>query len=98
MIEWNERFEENQFPVDVYWIDIGYTVENMYFAYDIRNFPKKGVETMNEIIDYSGRRLVIIADPHIKTNHAYRVYITGQAKELKDDEEGIFTSIFIKTP
>jgi alpha 1,3-glucosidase len=77
MIQLNEKFEENEFPVDTFWIDIGYSAGNQYFAYDIRRFSREGVSLMNEIMDYSGRRLVIITDPHIKVDQAYRVYVTG---------------------
>jgi hypothetical protein len=52
---------------------------------------------MNDVLEYSGRRLVIITDPHIKVDPAYRVYVVGQDKELKDDTDGVFQSIFVKT-
>ena len=45
---------------------------------------------MNDVIEYSGRRLVIITDPHIKIDNAFRVYANGTALELKDDKDGIF--------
>jgi len=90
MIQLNEKFEESEFPVDTFWIDIGYSVGNQYFAYDIRRFSREGVRVMNEVMEYSGRRLVIITDPHIKVDQAYRVYVEGQSIELKDDEEGVF--------
>jgi alpha-glucosidase (family GH31 glycosyl hydrolase) len=51
---------------------------------------------MNEVLEYSGRRLVIITDPHIKVDPAFRVYVMGQALEMKDDDEGVFWNVFIK--
>jgi alpha-glucosidase (family GH31 glycosyl hydrolase) len=55
-------------------MDIGYSVDNMYFAFDQRRYSKKGIEIMNQVIDYSDRKVVIITDPHIKSEMSYRVY------------------------
>ena len=83
--------------MDTFWIDIGYSVNSQYFAFDIRRFPRSSVDVMNDVMDYSGRRLIIITDPHIKKDLAYRVYVTGVDHDLKDDNDGIFQSIFVKT-
>lgn len=62
----NEEFEENEFPLDVIWMDIPYTHQGMYFKFDPDKFPVDKHEEMNEMIEESGRRLVVITDPHIK--------------------------------
>ena len=97
LITQNERFEEAKIPVDVYWFDIGYTTDNMYFAFDQTRFSKKGLEVMNQIIDYSDRKLVVITDPHIKVDEAYRVYRLGKNLDHRPDPDDpmLFTNIFI---
>ena len=40
---------------------------------------------MNQIIDYSERKIVIITDPHIKDDTDYRVYKNAKSIDLKYD-------------
>ncbi len=34
-----QRFDEDDFPVDVFWLDIEYSEEHKYFIWDKKNFP-----------------------------------------------------------
>lgn len=100
LITQNELFEEAKIPVDVYWFDIGYTTNSMYFAFDQTRYSKKGLEVMNQIIDFSDRKLVVITDPHVKLDEAYRVYRLGKDLDYRpdpDDPSMLFTNIFIKS-
>jgi alpha 1,3-glucosidase len=38
IMNYNEKFEDNEFPVDVFWLDIGYSSESRYFTFDQRRF------------------------------------------------------------
>ena len=34
-----KRFDEDDIPVDVFWLDIEYAEEHKYFIWDKKNFP-----------------------------------------------------------
>lgn len=51
---------------------------------------------MNDVIDYSDRRLVVITDPHIKKDLTYFVYRNGISLDMNFKEDGSLTSIFVK--
>ena len=77
IIEYNDKFEEHGFPLDVLWMDLGYTLDNEYFVFNLLTFNQKDVELMRSIINVSDRRLVVITDPHIKFTESYKVYKKG---------------------
>jgi alpha-glucosidase (family GH31 glycosyl hydrolase) len=77
IIEYNDKFEQYGFPLDVLWMDLGYTYDNQYFEFDPFTFPEKEVDMMRSIINVSDRRLVVITDPHIKYTETYKVYKKG---------------------
>jgi hypothetical protein len=52
---------------------------------------------MNIVIDYSGRRMVVITDPHIKINKTYDVFVQGVKKDKTTNEDGTVNSIFVKS-
>jgi alpha-glucosidase (family GH31 glycosyl hydrolase) len=59
------------------WLDIDHTYEHRYFKFNPFTFPAPDVERMNTEISESKRRLVLIADPHIKVDQSYDVYRAG---------------------
>jgi alpha 1,3-glucosidase len=73
-MHYNEKFEEFGYPADVFWLDISHTEGSMYFAFDRKKFSNKAIKLMNDVIDYSERRLVVITDPHIKKDMNYPVF------------------------
>ena len=52
---------------------------------------------MNIVIDYSGRRMVVITDPHIKINSTYDVYVKGLQKDKTTNEDGTVNNIFVNS-
>jgi alpha 1,3-glucosidase len=68
VLNYNDKFEEHGFPVDVFWIDIGYSFENQYFMFHPLYFNQSDLASLRNAISVSDRRLVIITDPHIKVN------------------------------
>lgn len=76
-MHYNEKFEEFGFPADVFWLDISHTQDSKYFAFDKKKFSNKAIKLMNDVIDYSERRLVVITDPHIKMDPTFSVYSKG---------------------
>ncbi len=90
-----KRFDEEDMPVDVLWLDIEYSEEHKYFIWDKKAFPDP-VEMINDVAS-TGRKvshfvvdtlkrsdralqMVVIVDPHLKRTSDYPVY--KQASEL----------------
>lgn len=91
-----KRFDEEDMPVDVLWLDIEYSEEHKYFIWDKKTFPDP-VEMINDVAA-TGRKvnrfmlgtlklsvliilqMVVIVDPHLKRTSDYPVY--KQASEL----------------
>ncbi|KAB0792317.1 hypothetical protein PPYR_14276 [Photinus pyralis] len=64
-----QKLDEHNFPVDVMWLDIEYTDGKKYFTWDAIKF--KNPETMLQNLTATGRKLVVIIDPHIKREGGY---------------------------
>ncbi|KAG6873139.1 hypothetical protein C0995_002513 [Termitomyces sp. Mi166 len=73
-----KRFDEEDMPVDVFWLDIEYAEDHKYFIWDKKNFPDP-VDMINDVAAL-GRKMVIIVDPHLKRVSDYPVY--KKASEL----------------
>ena len=77
VVDYNERFEENGFPLDVLWLDLGHTYDNMYFTWNPFTFGEYEIEDMKNALSVSDRKIVVITDPHIKQSELYHVYKRG---------------------
>ncbi|KAK7472303.1 glucosidase II [Stygiomarasmius scandens] len=75
-----KRFDEEDIPVDVFWLDIEYAEEHKYFIWDKRSFPDP-VEMTNDVAA-TGRKMVVIIDPHLKRTSSYPVYQEASEKDL----------------
>lgn len=64
-----ENFDQNDLPVDVMWLDIEYTDGKKYFTWDPIKFAHPDV--MQQNLTSTGRKLVVIIDPHIKREAGY---------------------------
>ncbi|KLO09715.1 glycoside hydrolase family 31 protein [Schizopora paradoxa] len=73
-----QRFDEEDFPVDVFWLDIEYSEEHKYFIWDKKNFPDP--VDMTQDVEKIARKMVVIIDPHLKRTQDYPVY--KEASEL----------------
>lgn len=94
-MEYNENFENSKIPLDVLWMDIPHTDGNKYFHFSNSKFPTQQLEQMNQQIDLSDRRLVVITDPHIKKDSYYDVYTEGLFKN-KQWVNGSYVNIFVE--
>ena len=65
----NRNFTQRGFPVDYLWMDLDYTDDGVYFDFSPWKFPEDQKFLMEQEVVSAGRRLVIIADPHIKLSH-----------------------------
>ncbi|PWN54028.1 alpha-glucosidase II precursor [Violaceomyces palustris] len=76
----NHRFDDEDIPMDVLWLDIEYSKDHMYGVWDEVAF--KDPEGMVKDLDDRGRKLVIIIDPHLKRTRDYYLYAEAQDKQL----------------
>ncbi|KAF7290112.1 Glycoside hydrolase family 31 protein [Mycena chlorophos] len=67
-----KRFDEEDMPVDVFWLDIEYSEDHKYFMWEERGFPDP-VEMTNDVAAVE-RKMVVIVDPHLKRADNYPVY------------------------
>jgi len=83
LMDRNAKFTDYKFPIDVLWSDIEWAQQNddpdgyEYFKFNPKNFTDTSIEQMNSEIEQSGRRIVVIVDPHIKASDDYFVYSEG---------------------
>jgi len=68
VLEINSLMDEHQIPYDTIWLDIEYADEKKYFTWQHDKFPS--LEKMVQKLDRTGRNLVVIIDPHIKTGYS----------------------------
>lgn len=66
------RLNDENMPVDAFWLDIEYSEGHKYFIWDKKNFPDP-VEMIKDV-EALERRMVIIVDPHLKRDSSYPVY------------------------
>ncbi|QRW12630.1 glycoside hydrolase family 31 protein [Ceratobasidium sp. AG-Ba] len=71
-----KRFDEADMPVDVFWLDIEYAKDHMYFMWDEKTFPDP-VEMTKDVVAV-GRKMVVIVDPHLKRTSSYPAYKAAQ--------------------
>jgi alpha 1,3-glucosidase len=50
IIDRNNAFNDNLFPVDVFWMDIEYARDKAYFNFDVDKFPQDKLLEMNQLI------------------------------------------------
>ncbi|KAG6333168.1 hypothetical protein ID866_5923 [Astraeus odoratus] len=67
-----QRFDMEDIPVDVLWLDIEYSDDHKYMIWDKKNFPDP-VEMIRDV-EALERRMVVIVDPHSKRDSNYPVY------------------------
>ncbi|XP_057550322.1 probable glucan 1,3-alpha-glucosidase [Amaranthus tricolor] len=76
----DSKFDENDIPYDVLWLDIEHTDGKKYFTWDRMLFPNP--EEMQNKLASKGRRMVTIVDPHIKRDDSYYIHKEATDKGL----------------
>ncbi|GLU12618.1 hypothetical protein SLE2022_292820 [Rubroshorea leprosula] len=66
------KFDENDIPYDVLWLDIEHTDGKRYFTWDKLLFPHP--EEMQRKLAAKGRHMVTIVDPHIKRDESFSLH------------------------
>jgi len=76
----NEKFNEHEIPCDSITLDIDHTNGFRYFTWDKAMFPDP--VHLQDMLNKDGRKLVCIADPHIRACDDYKVYKGVMEKNL----------------
>lgn len=78
------KFDEFEIPYDVIWLDIEYTENKKYFTW------KKGLFEdhllMNNKLAETGRNLVAIIDPHLKTDYEISQSVISKNIAIKNND------------
>ena len=72
------NFDRFGAPLDVLWLDIEHTAGKRYFTLDTDTFPSPA-DLVHQLTP-KGRRMVGIADPHLKADPAYALHATATTK------------------
>lgn len=85
-----QRFDEHDLPMDVMWLDIEYTDAKKYFTWDAIKFPQPGAMVAN--LTATGRKLVVIVDPHVKREGGYFLHEDALERGyyVKNREGGVY--------
>jgi alpha 1,3-glucosidase len=67
-------------PHDVLWLDLDHTDGRKYFTWEPRQFQNP--ESLQTDLDTVKRKLVILVDPHLKSESSYSVYAAADEKGL----------------
>eukprot|EP00924_Labyrinthula_sp_SR-Ha-C_P015591 maker-scaffold_4-snap-gene-4.37-mRNA-1 protein AED:0.05 eAED:0.07 QI:0/0/0/1/1/1/6/0/982 len=76
----NEKFDEFELPCDVIWLDIEHTDGKRYFTFDKKKFPNPA--EMFKKVAASGRKSVVVVDPHVKRDKRYEVHKQLESKGM----------------
>lgn len=82
VLEVNSNMDKYRIPYDTIWLDIEYTEKKKYFTWNKDTFghPFEMLETL----DHTGRNLVVIVDPHLKTEYEISNYVAKHKLAIND--------------
>lgn len=96
LLDYMINFEDGEFPLDVLWLDIPATRGNRYFTLDPCSFPEDHLMVLENELEATGKKLVIITDPHIKVDEDFFVWSDGTDLDGTLDHEGRLCNTFVK--
>ncbi|CUM52441.1 unnamed protein product [Debaryomyces tyrocola] len=88
VLEINSLFDKHQIPYDVIWLDVEYADAKKYFTWQSEKFPDP--ERMLAELDHTGRNLVIIIDPHLKTDYHISDHVEKEGISINDPSNNTF--------
>ena len=84
LLEIHSLFDEHKIPYDTIWLDIEYTDSRNYFTWNEEKFPSP--EKMMKELDYTGRNLVVVVDPHFNEEYIFAKKLLNSLAEVKNAE------------
>lgn len=83
VLDVHKNFDNYEIPYDTIWLDIEYTDSKKYFTWNKALFPDP--YEMMTILEETKRQLVVIVDPHIKSNYDVSINIEKEQIGIKDN-------------
>lgn len=80
----SQTMDEYEIPYDVIWLDVEYAIEKKYFTWNPARFPDP--QRMLAKLDETGRTLVAIIDPHLKSGYPVSDELISKELALKDNK------------
>lgn len=68
VLDIHTQMDRHHVPYDTIWLDIEYADRKQYFTWNLNAFPDP--MGMAKKLDHTGRNLVVIVDPHLKTDYS----------------------------
>lgn len=88
VLDVSAKMDEHRIPYDTIWLDIEYTDKKKYFTWHPDNFPHP--LEMLKTLDHTGRNLVIIIDPHLKTEYEVSDFASENGIVIKDSTNSTY--------
>lgn len=84
----NSLMDKHHIPYDTIWLDIEYADHKKYFTWNRQSFPD--TKRMLDELDRTGRNLVAIIDPHLKTGYFVSDNLVDQKITIKSPHNDTF--------
>lgn len=81
----HSQMDAHAIPYDTIWLDVEYTDKKKYFTWDSVQFPNY-IDMMKKL-DETGRNLVVIVDPHLKTSYKVSDYVDKHNLAMRDSKD-----------
>lgn len=88
VVEVHRNMDKHKFPYDTIWLDIEYTDSKKYFTWKRDIFPDP--VQMMKYLGVTGRNLVTIIDPHIKTGYEVSKALESNSLAVLDKDGNPF--------
>lgn len=82
LLDVHSQMDAHAIPYDTIWLDVEYTDKKKYFTWDAVQFPHY-IDMMKEL-DETGRNLVVIVDPHLKTSYKVSDWVDNNNLAMRD--------------
>ncbi|KAL5110032.1 Neutral alpha-glucosidase AB [Taenia crassiceps] len=76
----SDDYNKHNLPMDVLWLDIEYANDKRYLTWNAARFPSP--DDIVDDLSANGRRLVVVVDPHIKSDHSWSTCSKGRSEGL----------------
>lgn len=88
VLDVHAKMDEHMIPYDTIWLDIEYTDQKKYFTWNEATFPTP--LKMLQALDRTGRNLVVIIDPHLKTEYDVSDFVDKNKLAINDPQNNTY--------
>lgn len=88
VLDVSAKMDVHRIPCDTIWLDIEYTDKKKYFTWNQNNFGHH--LEMLDVLDHTGRNLVVIIDPHLKTEYEVSDYVVKHGLAINNSKNDTY--------